>query len=313
MVAMLHFLKFTVVFCIMLLFTISIFITFTNIKIILNNSPTPIVIWHGMGDSCYAPGINSIKELLQDKISGVYVKCIHKGDNIFVDIEKSYFGNINNDVEAACKEIEMDVNLQNGYNAIGLSQGAQFLRAVAERCTTPPMLNLISFGGQHQGVFGLPHCIAINNKMCYFFRKLLSSAAYTDFVQESLIQAGYWHDSTKTDEYKNKSRFLADINNELHINETYKSNLKKLKSLVLVMFENDTIVQPKETEWFGFYKPGQSVELESLQESSLYKEDRLGLQEMDKLGKIHFISLEGDHLQFTEEWFVEDIVDKFLK
>lgn len=35
------------------------------------------------------------------------------------------------------------------YNAIGFSQGAQFLRAVAQRCPQG-MKNLVSIGGQHQ-------------------------------------------------------------------------------------------------------------------------------------------------------------------
>lgn len=39
------------------------------------------------------------------------------------------------------------------YNAIGFSQGSQFLRAVAQRCPHG-MKTLISFGGQHQGVYG---------------------------------------------------------------------------------------------------------------------------------------------------------------
>lgn len=39
------------------------------------------------------------------------------------------------------------------YNAIGFSQGSQFLRAVAQRCPQG-MRKLISFGGQHQGVYG---------------------------------------------------------------------------------------------------------------------------------------------------------------
>jgi len=38
----------------------------------------------------------------------------------------------------------------------------------------------------------------------------------------------------------------------------------------MVKFNNDTIVEPFETEWFGFYKPGQSSEVETLQESDLY-------------------------------------------
>lgn len=35
----------------------------------------------------------------------------------------------------------------------------------------------------------------------------------------SLVQAEYWHDPTKEEEYKEKSVFLADINQEkVHIN-----------------------------------------------------------------------------------------------
>ena len=33
--------------------------------------------------------------------------------------------------------------LQGGYNAIGFSQGGQFLRAVAQRCPNPPMKNAV--------------------------------------------------------------------------------------------------------------------------------------------------------------------------
>jgi len=49
----------------------------------------------------------------------------------------------------------------------------------------------------------------------------------------------------------------------------------------MIKFENDTVVQPVETEWFGFYKPGQSVELETLQESALYIEVRAPLHSFE--------------------------------
>lgn len=40
------------------------------------------------------------------------------------------------------------------YNALGFSQGGQFLRAVAQICPQG-MKKLISFGGQHQGIYGM--------------------------------------------------------------------------------------------------------------------------------------------------------------
>ena len=38
-------------------------------------------------------------------------------------------------------------------------------------------------------------------------------------VQENFVQATYWHDPYREEEYKEKSIFLADINNERYINE----------------------------------------------------------------------------------------------
>jgi hypothetical protein len=49
-----------------------------------------------------------------------------------------------------CEMIANDPALQNGFNAIGFSQGGQFLRAVAQRCPSPRMRNLITVGSQHQ-------------------------------------------------------------------------------------------------------------------------------------------------------------------
>lgn len=36
------------------------------------------------------------------------------------------------------------------------------------------------------------------------------------------------------------------------------------------MFTNDTMVIPKESEWFTFYKPGQDKEILPLEQSVLY-------------------------------------------
>lgn len=39
----------------------------------------------------------------------------------------------------------------------------------------------------------------------------------------------------------------------------------------MVMFANDTIVQPKESQWFSYYRPGQDQEIISLKQSRVYK------------------------------------------
>ncbi|XP_031833214.1 palmitoyl-protein thioesterase 1 [Nomia melanderi] len=274
---------------------------------------TPVVLWHGMGDSCCFPfSLGAIKKLIEEKLPGVYVYSIRLGNNVVEDVEYGYYGNINEQVSEVCKLLSENKYLQNGYNAIGFSQGAQFLRAVIQRCPNPPVRNFISLGGQHQGVFGLPNCANINHKMCKHLTHVIKFGAYLRFVQEKFIQATYWHDPYQEEEYKEKSIFLSDINNELHINQTYIDNLQKLQSMVLVKFANDTIVQPQETEWFGFYAPGQEEIIQTLEETDLYREDRLGLKALHNSGKLHFLSVPGNHLQFTESWFVSNVIKMYL-
>ena len=55
-----------------------------------------------------------------------------------------------------------------------------------------------------------------------------------------------------------------------------------LKKFVMVKFLNDSIVDPVDSEWFGFYRSGQAKENIPLQESTLCTQDRLGLKTMDK-------------------------------
>lgn len=84
------------------------------------------------------------------------------------------------------------------------------------------------------------------------------------------MQAEYWHDPLSEETYQEGSIFLADINNEKVKNAAYKKNLLKLDNLVLVKFEEDTMVQPRETSWFEFYTPGQGVEITPLNQSDIY-------------------------------------------
>ncbi|XP_063220790.1 palmitoyl-protein thioesterase 1 [Bacillus rossius redtenbacheri] len=273
----------------------------------------PVVMWHGMGDFCCNPlSLGYVKKLIEKEIPGIYVKSLKIGSTVAEDIEHGYFMNVNKQVEDVCKQLQADPNLSGGYNAIGFSQGGQFLRAVAQRCPVPRVKNLISVGGQHQGVFGVPNCSTLKHKWCSYISKILTYAAYENWVQNEFVQAQYWHDSLKEEQYRSASVFLADINNERSNNTTYKENLLLVENFVMIKFNNDTVVEPKETEWFGFYKPGQISEFFTLQESDLYKKDLLGLRQLDETGRLKFLSVDGNHLQFTEEWFIDNIVKNYL-
>ncbi|XP_068965810.1 palmitoyl-protein thioesterase 1 [Bombus flavifrons] len=294
---------------ILVLFFFSYMCQFDGVQI---DSP-PVVLWHGMGDSCcFSFSLGGIKKLIENRIPNIYVYSIRLGNNEIEDVENSYFGNINEQIQEVCQQLLKNERLKNGYNAIGFSQGAQFLRAVIQRCPNPPVKNFISLGGQHQGVFGLPNCGTLTPKICNYITRIIKYGAYLQAVQGKFIQATYWHDPYQEEEYKKKSMFMADINNERYINETYKENLQRLHTMVLVKFTNDTIVKPTETEMFGFYKPGQGSLIQTLEQSDLYREDRLGLKMLHDSGRIHFLNVHGNHLQFTEDWFVDNIIKKYL-
>jgi len=271
-------------------------------------SPTPIVIWHGMGDSCCSPlSMGSITRMVKGLVPGVYVRSLEIGNGIVSDTLNGFFMPIADQITLACDKVKGDPKLANGFHAMGFSQGGQFLRALVQKCEGIQMKNLITFGGQHQGVAGFPNC-PVGGPICDSIRDLVNTAAYRPVIQNRLVQAQYWHDAADEDAYKTQNIFLPELNNEVTVNEEYKQRLGSLDNFVMVRFNNDTMVQPLSSEWFGFYEPGQDVIEAPLEETAIYKEDRLGLKVMNEAGKLVFLDTDGEHLQFSNAWFEQHIL-----
>ena len=53
------------------------------------------------------------------------------------DRKRSLLDNMNRQIEEVCDQLARVPELADGFNAIGLSQGGQFLRAYVERCNRP--------------------------------------------------------------------------------------------------------------------------------------------------------------------------------
>merc|ERR1711953_173273 len=262
------------------------------------DTPVPIVLWHGMGDSCCNPlSMGSVVSYLEQAIPGAYVTSLMVGDNVVQDTENGFFLNINKQIDMVCDMVNKDKKLQNGYHAVGFSQGGLFIRGLAQRCPTPKIHNLVSIGGPQQGVYGLPKCLGENHTFCDYARRLLNYGAYIGWIQGLLVQAQYWHDPLAQQEYLDNSLFLADINNEgPDKNVTYKENLASLDNLVLVQFTEDSIVDPKQSESFGWFSQD-NTKMIPMQNTTLYTEDWIGLKTLDQQGKLHLMSVKGDHLQ----------------
>jgi len=257
--------------------------------------------------------MGSVVKFIESRVPGIHVNSLMIGDGIVQDMENGFFLNINKQIDLACHRVNEDPLLKDGYNAIGFSQGGLFLRGLAERCPSPPILNLVSVGGPQQGVYGLPKCLGENHRLCDYVRRLLNYGAYVGWVQRALVQAQYWHDPLAENEYEKKSLFLADINNQGEVkNASYKENLTKLQKLVLVKFTRDSIVDPKGSEWFSWFEPDSGSELLPMNKTKLYQEDWIGLKALNEAGKLHMLAVDGDHLQLSEKDFVT-IIDDYIK
>jgi len=278
------------------------------------SEPIPIVMWHGMGDCCCNPlSMGSVQKYLEERIPGVHVHSLMLGDNVVQDTENGFFLNINTQIEMACQKIQADEKLKNGFHAVGFSQGGLFIRGLAQRCPSPKIHNLISIGGPQQGVYGVPECLGENHVLCDYMRRLLNYGAYIGWIQNILVQAQYWHDPLAEEEYQAKSLFLADINNAGHSkNSSYADNLSSVDNLVLIQFTKDNIVDPRGSEWFSWFSEEDHQTMLPVQKTDLYKEDWIGLKSLDEAGKLHFMSVEADHLQLNKEE-LDNIIDKYLK
>ena len=83
----------------------------------------PIVLWHGMGDSCCNPdSLGYLAGVLRDNLPGVYIKSSQIGDTEQSDIRAGYLGKIEDQVQAVCNDLKQDDQLSDGFNAIGVSQ-----------------------------------------------------------------------------------------------------------------------------------------------------------------------------------------------
>lgn len=81
----------------------------------------PVVLWHGMGDSCCNPmSLGSIVKLIEQNITpSPYVHSLRIGSNVAEDTSNGFFMNVNRQIDYACRLLNADKNLTHGYHAIG--------------------------------------------------------------------------------------------------------------------------------------------------------------------------------------------------
>jgi palmitoyl-protein thioesterase len=271
------------------------------------SEPLPLLIWHGLGDNYAADGLHTVGDLAIETNPGTFVYYIRLDEDADSDKTATFLGNLTEQIEQVCEDLATHPILSSapGVNALGFSQGGQFLRGFVERCNTPPVKNLVTFGSQHNGIAKYQVCGA-TDWLCKAYIGVLRANTWGHWVQSHLVPAQYFkatNDTTgePTDEYLENSNFLADINNERKLkNTTYAKNLASLDNFVMYVFEDDETAIPKESGWFA-YTNSTSGEVTHLRNRTIYKEDWIGLKKLDEKGGLIFKTTEGGHMQLDDE------------
>ena len=270
-----------------------------------NDTPLPLIIWHGLGDNFQAEGLANVAKFADTMNPGTLVYLIHIGDTASADRTATLLGNLNDQLDQVCDDLAAHPILSTApaVDALGFSQGGQFLRAYVERCNFPPVRSLVTLGSPHNGISEFQAC-GDSDWVCRSWQGLLRSSTWSSFVQTRLVQAQYFRNLNEYDQYLENSNFLADINNEREVkNESYRERMETLEKFVMYMFEEDETVVPKESSWFGEVN---GTELSALRDSNLYKENWLGLKTLDKKGALELKTTPGRHMNIKQT-LLEDI------
>ncbi|KAF2639473.1 palmitoyl-protein thioesterase 1 precursor [Massarina eburnea CBS 473.64] len=279
--------------------------------------PLPLIIWHGLGDNYAADGLQSVGELANETNPGTFVYYIRLDESPDSDRTATFLGNLTEQLEQVCSDLSAHPILSTapGVNALGFSQGGQFLRAYIERCNNPPVKNLVTFGSQHNGIVKYQVCGSMD-WLCKAYIGILKANTWGSWVQSHLVPAQYFRDTDEetgepTLDYLESSNFLADINNERELkNVTYAENLATLDNFVMYVFENDTTVIPKESGWFAQTNLT-SGEVTELRNRTIYKEDWIGLKKLDEKGALVFKTTPGPHMQIDDD-VLEDVFKTYF-
>ena len=270
------------------------------------NASVPVVLAHGMGDSCFNSGMKSVATAIGKKL-GVYSTCKPTADSWLMDTIDGFLKNMDASVDEFAKRVKADPKLAGGFNALGLSQGNNLIRGYIQKYNDPPVHAFISTCGINAGVAAFPQCAPSApgiGKVCLALNEVLGALAYSSLVQSILFQANYFRDPTRLNEsaYQQHAQ-LAQWNGE-GVNATLplaKLNWARTKRFVWVRGTLDTVVWPNLGEQWGAVTDAYPANLSSvpMRQTRWYRDDAFGLRTADNVGKHAFEEFAGEHIRFT--------------
>ncbi|KAL1213993.1 hypothetical protein V5N11_007355 [Cardamine amara subsp. amara] len=268
----------------------------------------PFIVLHGLSCDCSSGSGDANFTDLLTRLSDSPGSCLEIGNGK----DDSWSMPLTKQVEIACEKVKKMEELGQGYNIVGRSQGNLVARGLIEFCDDgPPVHNYISLAGPHAGIASVPYCdliVDVCSEINDIIKKYLN--IYSDYVQDHVAPAGYIKNLEDIKNYLHGSKYLPKLNNEKpdQRNSTYKDRFTSLQNLVLVMFELDVVIVPKESSWFGFDSDGDSNQSLPVQQTKLYTEDWIGLKTLDDAGKVKFVTVPGEHIRMAEPDIIKYVV-----
>lgn len=270
----------------------------------------PTVLVPGMGDSCFNPGFSQLVQLVAQRTNTSAV-CVGPGFDPVSDAIGSFAKTMREQVEQFRTRVRKHAELKQGFNAIGLSQGNLVIRAYVQRYNDPPVVNFISVHGPHAGVSSLPRCDpnGVGGIMCTVIDSIVGGVVYSEAVQAGLAQANYFRDQMRLSDYLEHCSFLPEFLDRAQAGDA--ARLTSLRKLVLVMAQRDTMIIPKESEWFGALQTHSRSIVVPAERQPWYQ--ALGLDVLQASGRLVTATTAGNHLDFSKRELDEWIDSHFLQ
>lgn len=264
----------------------------------------PILTIHGINDECDPAIVDTLIDGLR-----TYVTCFavenHK------DALVSMFYSIEEQGRMLWDFIYADEELKDGnFSIMAVSQGSVLAKYAINECPFKyPIRTLVSFGGPHMGISGVPG-FHRSNIFGRFVGWVMDQMAYWDFFQYYTAPGGYWRAPNKEQDFLDYSTFLAEANNEAYFNQTKKDNWLKLKFARFIKWEEEDTIIPPESAWWGMYD--KNYKILNRHQTEFYKKDLLGIRKLEESGRADFMEMGGRHMQFSHD-NIHDYADDIFR
>jgi palmitoyl-protein thioesterase len=262
-------------------------LSLSNLSIIASDGSgdvKPIVRWiHGLNAPCAIQNLSRF-------FPGFDEKCIDTSLGSLEAFEAQ--------IEKGCKALEAESEyLSQGFTLLGFSQGGLIARAILQGCSVGKYVRrLITVGGPHMGVAIVPNSSPDSYANSIFIKMCLFS-----LFKNHIGPCGYIRSLKYYDSYVASHNTILDLNNEINMNQSYKDRILGLELFMAIGFDNDHMIQPKNTAVFGFYKDQDYSSYVGLEDTFVFQKNTIGIKDLSESGRLYRCIVPGEHLRITDD------------